>query len=165
MKITFSKIILSVVLALILFTGFTTQAKNSYIPIHYSIYSLKNVLSIRLTISNEDAQLVTIRIYDEKGILIHDEKTRKIGVSVKMYDMTSLGAGIYKVELSAKGFKSIEMVKVGLLQSKNTLVGKINTDYINEIEKNAAQSSNDILITFLANDLYEFIEENASKEQ
>jgi hypothetical protein len=82
-----------------------------------------------------------------------------------MYDMTLLGAGIYKVELSAKGFKSVEMIKVGLPQSRNILVGKINIDYNSEIEKNATQSSNNILVVFSENDLYEFIEENASRGQ
>jgi hypothetical protein len=165
MKIAFSKSILSVVLALVLLTSSALQAKNSYIPIHYSIYSVQNILSIRLTIENVPSQIVTVRIYSEGGTLIHDEKITKTGVSVKMYDMTLLGAGIYKVELSAKGFKSVEMIKVGLPQSRNILVGKINVDYNSEIEKNATQSSNNILVVFSENDLYEFIEENASREQ
>jgi hypothetical protein len=167
MKTIIKSSILLVLLTLVLFTNSAVQAanNNSYAPIQYSIYSVQDALTFRLTINNEESKVISVKIYNENGVLVYTDKITKSGVSAKTYDMTTQGAGIYNVELSVNGFKSIEMVKVGLPQAKKTIAGKLMTDFTSEIEKNANQGIDTMLDNFSENSLTTLIEENASKQR
>lgn len=168
MKNIIESSILLVLLTLVLLTNSAVQAANnnkSYAPIQYSIYSVQDALTFRLTIDNEESKVISVKIYNENGLLVYTDKITKSGVSAKTYDMTTQGAGIYNVELSVNGFKSIEMVKVGLPQIKKTISGKLLTDFTSEIEKNAIQGTDTMLNAFSESDLTILIEENASKQR
>jgi hypothetical protein len=157
--------ILSVLFTLILFANNLEVQAKTYAPIQYSIYSVQNELTFRLTIQNEETKVIQVNIYTENGVLVYSDKITKAGTSVKLYDMTSQGAGVYKVELAVNGFKSIETIKVGATQAQKTIAGKLLTDFSKEIEKNAEKDAENNLSIYSENDLIDFIEANSAKQE
>jgi hypothetical protein len=164
-------IFLSVLLAVVLSIGNVVKANDftGYTPIEYSVYTLKNQLTFRLTVSNEELQTVTISIYNEKDNLVHYEQVKQSGTFTKSYDMSILGAGVYKVAIATKGFKTIEVVKVGLQTTveimKKSQITQADLDFYTEIEKNALKSVETNLSNTKSTDLLDLIEGNSKSRE
>jgi hypothetical protein len=163
-------IFLSVLLALILFINATVQANpfTGYTPIEYSVYTVKNKLTFRLAIATNELQTVTIRIYNENGVDVHHEQLQQNGTFTKSYDMSLLGAGVYKVEIATQGFKTIETVKVGKTTVelvKKSQITQLDMDYNETIEKNASKNTSANLSEAKSTDLADLIESNSKKRE
>jgi hypothetical protein len=157
------KNILIYILSLFLLLQTSVSKAGDYAPIQYSIYSVQNSLVFRLALQNEEAQEVSLSIYNSAGELLYTEKNNQIGSSIKSYDMHLFGAGTYTVVIETQGFKTTETVKVGVSKAKVMVQNiKLKTNFQDLIDHNAEVSKQDNLsLSWLkTNYLLDMIEEN-----
>lgn len=85
---------------------------------NYNIYAFKNALKFKLAFEGAHDEDVRVRIFDKSGNLVHKETLRNHSNINRNYDMTRVGAGIYKVEIEMGDLKAEHKVALGV--SDNT---------------------------------------------
>jgi flagellar hook assembly protein FlgD len=79
----------------------------------YSMYAVKESLKFRLNFENQEGSNVTINIFDANGKLAFTETIKREKTSRRSYDLSSVGKGIYKVEIITGGFRTVKELGVG----------------------------------------------------
>ncbi len=162
------KVILVSIFSMLMFLQTSVSKASDYTPIQYSIYSVQNSLVFRLALQNDKAKAVQLSIYNGVGDLLYTETNNQSGATLRAYDMHLFGAGVYKVVIEAEGFKTVETVKVGVVNAKVTVQTiKLKADFQDLIDQNAEQGKNEQLaLTWLSADyLTVLIEKNAQQIQ
>lgn len=117
----------------------------------YSIFALQSSLKFRLNFDNEDGSDVTVKIFDPNGKLAFAETIkRKIEVR-RNYDLSSIGKGIYTVEVIDGDFKASHKVGIGVSAPTgefNAYVSKLHEGTV----KIAYQNANDGYVNIVLRD-------------
>ena len=87
------------------------KATESFV---YKVYAFKNALKFKLAFKNVSEDKVIIRILDQKGRALYKEVLKNREIFNRNYDMSRLGAGVYKVEIGAGDLKAEQEIALGV---------------------------------------------------
>jgi hypothetical protein len=79
----------------------------------YSLYAISQTSKFRLAFVNELGSQVSVKVYNQDGTLVYIDNIKNATELKRNYDLSSLGRGVYTVEISNGEFKTAERVAVG----------------------------------------------------
>jgi uncharacterized protein GlcG (DUF336 family) len=79
----------------------------------YSLYAIKETSKFRLSFVNEQGSQVSVKVLDQAGKLVYTDNIKGATELKRNYDLSSLGRGVYTVEISNGEFKTADRVAVG----------------------------------------------------
>jgi Secretion system C-terminal sorting domain len=79
----------------------------------YSLYALSTATKFRLTFENQEASPVKVKVFNQAGKLVYTDHIKGATELKRNYDLSSLGRGVYTVEISNGEFKTSDRVAVG----------------------------------------------------
>ncbi len=89
---------------------------NSYSgsEISYSMYAVVNTNKIVFAYEKESVGEVVVRIYDEKGTLLHKEVEKGETYGKKRFDLTAFQPGTYQLRISSGNFVKDHRIEIGV---------------------------------------------------
>ncbi len=122
LKLKFSPIILFVALLFgqTTFASSTHDGEEKLIKVTetqnfaYNVYAFRNALKFKLAFQNASEEKIVIKILDQTGKLVHKEVLKNQENLNRNYDLSKVGAGIYKVEIEMGELKAENEIAVGL---------------------------------------------------
>ncbi len=79
----------------------------------YSLYAINETTKFRLAFENQQGSAVSVKVYDEKGMLVFTDNIKNATEMKRNYDLAELGRGVYTVEISSGDFKTANRIAVG----------------------------------------------------
>jgi hypothetical protein len=89
-------------------TGIAPTAKFAY-----SLYALSSSVKFRLAFENQAASPVKVKVFNQAGKLVYTDHIKGATELKRNYDLSTLGRGVYTVEISNGEFKTSDRVAVG----------------------------------------------------
>lgn len=92
------KIMNAVIAALLTFASFTSPAAET--PLAVGMYQLEDQNAVRLFVTNNNDESVTIRIKNENGAVVYTDVVKNYDKFGRKYVLSSLRKGRYTIEIS-----------------------------------------------------------------